>query len=246
MFGTILVIVSLAYIPWGMVKNAKEGEKSNDTDLPAKKKSPTKFKFSPIASKNKVACNSVFEYSSRLENYVFMHAKRPGKNANAFTNYHEKEFDEDPVHWSKYLGFHFHTRRRVLNGSNDYLRGADGKPWPWPIFVKQLGDGESVDAAGCFFANGMTRFSIEQDKDHPQLPFVYTKDLTPESKRPVNAYLMDEDCFMMLKKIYGAEYSKEELANDETIMATFFGDKETGRALLIDMVDEEWFSIVEN
>lgn len=144
------------------------------------------------------------------------------------------------------MGFHFHARCRALNGSNDYLRGANGKPWHWPIFVKQLGDGESVDAACCFFASRMTSFSVEQDKEHPQLPFVYMKDLTPISKRPVNAYLIDKDCFMMAKKIYGAEYSKEELAHDNTIMATFFGDTNTGQALLIRMLDEQWFSIVEN
>ncbi len=162
-----------------MVKNAKESEKSDKTELPAKKKLPTKFQFSPVASKNKIACNSVFAYSSCLENYVFMHAKRPGRNANAFTYQHEKEFDGDPTRWSKYLGFHFHTRRHALNGSNDHLRDADGKPWHWPIFVKQLEDRELVDAAGRFFASRMTSFSIEYDKEHSQLPFVYMKDLIP-------------------------------------------------------------------
>ncbi len=70
----------------------------------------------------------------------------------------------------------------------------------------------------------MTRFSVEHDKEYPWLAFAYIKDLTQDSKRPVNAYLMDKDCFMMLKMIYGAKNSKEELANDDTIMVAFFGD----------------------
>ncbi len=82
----------------GNGKNEKKSQKSDNIELPAKKKSPTKFKFPPVASKNKIACNSVFAYSSRLENYIFMHAKKPGENANAFTNHHKKEFDEDPLH----------------------------------------------------------------------------------------------------------------------------------------------------
>lgn len=60
-----------------------------------------------------------------------------------------------------------------------------------------------------------------------------------QDPRPLNDYLLNDDCACILKKCY-QNNTKTELVDDEEVMENFFGSIEVGKETLQNWTDDEW------
>ena len=135
------------------------------------------------------------------------------------------EFAED---WN-ILGFFCYSRDGTTK-----MKTKDGQ-YDWKIFVTALGPNDGGPATyGTKLAKLWTKFA----KNEFQYPEKFKYGTTINDEKPLNQYLLNQDCAKILAMYY--KFPKEELMSDEVLMSAFFGNAQDGEDYLESIDDEEW------
>lgn len=86
------------------------------------------------------------------------------------------------------------------------------------------------------------RFSTFESEKYEAQKFVFKLPDEKEIEKPLNHYLLDWDCVVLLRMIYSDE-TKENLAADEEVMSNFFGTLDIGAKVLKNVSNFRWESI---
>lgn len=112
--------------------------------------------------------------------------------------------------------------------------------YDWEALVT-INDDEDVSAPD-IGENLAERFSIFESEKYEAQKFVFKLPDEDEIEKPLNHYLLDWDCVVLLRTVYSNE-PKEVLAEDEDVMTNFFGSPEIGAKVLKNVSNFKWESI---
>ena len=119
---------------------------------------------------------------------------------------------------------------------NEPMKATVGRPYDWMCFVTLRGNPlETPSEIGQKLAASFTSFSTPEF--HRSFQFV--GDITGPSPGALNEYLLDTDVLIYLQKVYYG-VKKDDLFEDDEILAAFFGTPEEGRRILNGLTEEEW------
>lgn len=151
--------------------------------------------------------------------------------------------------WKYVLGF-LPRRDTTIDDGTTSMKAKRGSKWDWKAFVVLIDEEEtSVEKAGRHIANCFTKFT--RNKDVMDSPEKYTfRQCFSDNPRALNHYLLDMDVVKVMKSLVsqgeGEEnVSKEDLLEDESNMAAFFGSIAAGREYLEGIEDDDWSDLVD-
>jgi hypothetical protein len=100
----------------------------------------------------------------------------------------------------------------------------------------------SVNKAGRHIATCFTKFT--KNKDVMDSPEKYTyRQCFSDDPKALNHYLLDTDIAKVLRSLGGYE-SKDDLIQDEEVLAQSYGTAEYGKQFLEKMEEEDWNNLV--
>lgn len=135
---------------------------------------------------------------------------------------------------------HYVTSRRAVDKNVARKISAESGKYDWDLFVT-INDDCDVSAVD-IGENIAERFSNFSAENYESQTFKFEGANESEAKLPVNAYMLDWDTVVLLRKIY-SDSTKEELMHDEEVMEMFFGSVASGRAILKQVSPLKWNSI---
>ncbi len=124
--------------------------------------------------------------------------------------------------------------------SNQAKKISPDLSYEWEALVT-VNDDEDVSAPD-IGENLAERFSSFQSDKYEAQKFVFKFPNEDEIEKPLNHYLLDYDCVVLLRTVY-SDQTKEVLAEDEAIMTNFFGSHEAGARVLKNVSHYKWESI---
>lgn len=113
--------------------------------------------------------------------------------------------------------------------------------YEWEALIT-LVDDEAVTAKDVG-ENLAEKFSSFESEKYESQGFQYVAPSEAECGKPLNHYLLDWDCVVLLRHVY-SEASKYDLLNDIDIIEMFFGSKSVGEQVLMNISDFKWNSIL--
>ena len=130
--------------------------------------------------------------------------------------------------------------RRSSCGGNIPRKVSMDSPYEWEAFITIIDEG-SVNAAavGENLAEQLSMLKSEKYESHG---FQFRSSDENDVGKPLNHYLLDWDCVVLLRNIY-SEATKDELMEDEDIMTQFFGSQGCGKDVLNNISQLKWDSI---
>eukprot|EP00984_Skeletonema_dohrnii_P018293 scaffold8514_cov74-Skeletonema_dohrnii-CCMP3373.AAC.5 len=134
---------------------------------------------------------------------------------------------------------HYVTSRRA-GAMNVVKKVSSDSPYDWELLVS-INDDPLVKASD-IGENIARRFSDFKTENYESQSFKMEEPSAGEANLPVNAFVLDWDAVVLLRKIY-SESSKQSLMADDDVMTMFFGSVENGHAILLDISDFKWNTI---
>lgn len=124
-------------------------------------------------------------------------------------------------------------------GHDGAMPQAIGAKYSWMVFVTWMKESDTPTLVSKELAKGLTRFTkaCYSECKHPD-KFTSRNVLTKNAK-PLNYYLLDEVCVILLQRTNAGKTLDEVKADDE-LLSNFFGTAEHGRIVLEDVDEEDW------
>lgn len=122
------------------------------------------------------------------------------------------------------------VNRRGEDGDSDMMKGPNTQ-YPWEAFVLvPLEEGDSPQFLLDNLAKKLTDFVESCPDYHKNLPFLPLP-IDNSDVKPLAHYLKDHDVVALIKRAY-PHWKKDDLANHEAIMESFFGSANYGKGVL--------------
>jgi hypothetical protein len=131
--------------------------------------------------------------------------------------------------------------RRLMGGVNSPMTISPDLPYEWEAIVS-INEDEGITAED-IGENIAKYFSAFSDDSYEKQGFRYEAPTERDDEKPVNYYLLDIDCLLLLRSIYSTA-TKEELVADENIMQSFFGSEQIGQRVLGNLSKLAWENII--
>lgn len=239
--------------------------KNNSAPTPAKKKkasssspsSPKKWKWSPGS---RILSTDVNRTNIREQNLDLVKTLMDGvfigfctkswTTAEASylhpmeTNLNNKETGMNLAkEWKHVFGF-LSCRDTSNDDGITAMKTKSGSKWDWKVIVVVINDDDeiSVNKAGRHIATCFTKFT--KNKDVMDSPEKYTyRQCFSDDPKALNHYLLDMDIAKVLRSLGGYE-SKDDLIQDEEVLAQSYGTAEYGKQFLEKMEEEDWNNLV--
>ena len=140
----------------------------------------------------------------------------------------------------------FMPRRDSSKEGQFNLIAEDGKDFDWQLIVtERFGEDDTAESMGRSVTEVLNKFSDLHRRNKeifrysPQ-KFGFKEEVTSSPPKPLNHYVCDVQCVLLMKELYAEYYSKEEvMANDETLIQ-FFGSLENGLKAMEDAPKGTW------
>ena len=200
---------------------------------------------SPNVGRSKTQDIDIYQLLDRSMSIAISY--RPGQMGNGESSflYHMARIVSDPTHGEKYSKefgtLMFAPRRGNIEGTT----AKKSKGYDWIVPVVMLDEGQSLEQAGRKLARGFNRFAKDQKMSRMNTADVYAfRSAFSNDPKPMNHFLLDEDCAKVLATLY-ADYSKDDLMDDNEIMTNFFGSSEMGKDYLGNMDEDQWEDLLD-
>lgn len=134
--------------------------------------------------------------------------------------------------------------RRAIGAGNVPKKVSMDQPYEWEALITIIDEGSmTANAVGENLAEQFSAFKSEKYETQG-FKFVSPNesDVGLPQGQPLNYYLLDWDCVVLLRNIY-SETTKEDLMDNEEIMNQFFGSIDGGEAVLSNVSQMKWESI---
>jgi len=122
------------------------------------------------------------------------------------------------------------------------LAGQIGTSFPWDLLVtERCSDTDTAESMGRNIAKLFTKFGASHPEYFRVPPnFDFQKDVTSDPPKPLNYFMCDVQCFLLLQQVYSEDNSKEDVMRDDGIMTKYFGSPEHGRKFLQNITEGVW------
>jgi len=132
----------------------------------------------------------------------------------------------------------FMPRRDLSKEGQFNLPTGSGKGYYWELLITERpSTDETAESMGRNIAKVFNRFSNIHDKNQEIFQFGgprfgFKGEETANPPLPMNHYMCDNQCFVLLKELYSEDYSLENVMENDAILEQFFGSAEEGRRML--------------
>ena len=228
-----------------MPATKRSAEKTGGKTL--KKKKDT----SPVKSIKKGG-NVIDVYETLADDIVILVASKPKKNEAAYINPFKTIFNDDDAgeeYQELFPIVGFFDRKNPdaygIYGTDVTMKQKPSDPkcrYTWECMVSILDGDVTTSEVGKKLAKEFTKFSATEasgmNKDHFRFGRVKGRDL-----KPLNHYLLDQDCVLLLRKMHAESDLDDVLKADDTL-AYYFGTAEKGRDVLNGFDDDDFEALL--
>ena len=101
------------------------------------------------------------------------------------------------------------------------IPAQEGTSFPWDLIITyRSSDSDTADFMGRRIAKLFTKWGAQHPEYYRVAPkFEFQKDVTSSPPKPLNHYICDSQCLMLLKQTYAEENSKDDVMADDTVLA---------------------------
>ena len=137
----------------------------------------------------------------------------------------------------------FMFRRDSTTEGNKYLPNREDSTYGWDVMISSRKENDTPASMGKNLAAEFTTFAATVPDFNTIPTFTFRHDLTTNPPRPLNYYLCDGDCLLLLKRVYAEDNEKNSILEDEDIMMSYFGSIELGQHILRSISDSSWSTV---
>ena len=160
----------------------------------------------------------------------------------AFINPMKIEFKEKGIIGSSNIKAIMPRRDPSQDGQVNFS-GQEGTGYPWECLVtERSNDTDDASSMGKNIAMVFNEFGSKHPLFTIPPKFAFQKDLSSDPPKPLNYYVCDVQCFMLLKSVYSEDNSKEDVMANDDIMTAYFGSPDDGRVMLQNITEGVWRS----
>ena len=150
------------------------------------------------------------------------------------------------MEWKHVFGF-LPRRDISINDGTTAMKSKRGSKWDWKAVVVVINDESPVEKVGHHIANCFSKLTRNKDvMDNPE-KYSYRQCIS-NAPKALNHYLLDLDVTKVLKSLVfdnGGYKTKDELIENEEVLADFYGNAEIGMEYLEAMEEMEWDNLVD-
>jgi len=243
-----------------MVKTPASTNKTQDKDVKKKTgygspKASKKAMCIPhggrIWSPDKKYSQRIDSFDTKVENLVVSVASKPKDTPEGSYTFPMMKRFNDPSLGDEYANewgiFGFFPRREQESDveGGGIMRTPPNSKWVWYCFISLKKENQTTDGIGKNIARCFTKFTRNPELSEMSKPESYCfRTAFTQDLKPLNFYLIDEDCTRLLRTLY-SHFEKDELMEDDDLMISFFGDKNKGRAILGGFDRDEWEDLMQ-
>lgn len=213
--------------------------------VPSKGKSPLRKKkhVSPVLKKQAYT-NWIDSCATQVDDIIVSWATKYNAPQAAYIGPMRKAFQEHHGDYAEWKMIAIIPRRDPTTTENRYMPGRDGSSFTWDCIVSERCNAEDTPSAlGEHIATKFTEFGRTATEFQIPPKFTFRRELTAPPLRPLNAFLCDGDCLLLLRRFYAEENEKEDVMANDDLMESFFGSVELGRQMIVPMTPEAWHQI---
>lgn len=249
MLGTLLFVscyIHLVALSAAIVNTLTSTATGDEKKIPIDSKKPKKRKhilhgfMSPILSGMNIHITLC-----RVVGLVIVYLETPGKFKEGWRAPVFQLWKQNPAYLFDYWGvIGWFTRRDYHNlAANLPLPQETGSQYPFKCMLCELDTEETIGEMGIHMEEFFTNNNHDQNSSKFKRPTYKYIDQTPTPLLPLNYYLRNRDCFIILKKLQDQQTSKAQIEEKRDILSQFFGTAEEGLSLLQGMSEDDWEAI---